>query len=125
VGEGEIKRLFQGKMCSFVRCRNVTYESKREEEFYDIQLDVKDCPTLEHSFRKYVQLELLDGDNQYDAEAHGKQDADKGVQFLRFPPVLNIQLKRFEFDSLTGFMTKVAATALFLRYLLFQYRHQR
>ena len=42
---------------------------------------------------------MLDGENQYDAGAEfGKQDARKGVIFVRFPPVLTIHLKRFDFD---------------------------
>ena len=40
----------------------------------------------------------MDGDNQYAAGTHGKQDAQKGVTFLKFPPVLTIHLKRFDFD---------------------------
>lgn len=45
---------------------------------------------------------------RYDAgEEHGRQDARKGVRFLRFPPVLTIHLKRFEYDMVTGTMIKV------------------
>ena len=58
-----------------------------------IKLDVKGCKTIMESFAKYVETEDLDGDNQYEAEGHGKQDAEKGVKFLRFPPVLNIQVQ--------------------------------
>merc|ERR1712185_264321 len=96
--EGTIKGLFEGASSSFIRCLNVDYESKREEIFYDIQLDVKDCANIQESFKKYVEVERLDGENQYEAEGHGKQDAEKGVRFTRFPPVLNIQLKRFDYD---------------------------
>lgn len=46
-----------------------------------------------------MEKELLDGDNKYDAgPEHGKQDAEKGVTFMQFPPVLTMQLKRFDFD---------------------------
>ena len=42
---------------------------------------------------------MLDGENQYDAGPEfGKQDAEKGVIFQKFPPVLTIHLKRFDFD---------------------------
>ena len=30
-------------MRNFIRCVNVNYQSVRDEEFYDIQLDVKVC----------------------------------------------------------------------------------
>ncbi|CAM9561680.1 unnamed protein product, partial [Ectocarpus sp. 8 AP-2014] len=72
------------------------------------QLDVKGCKDIHESFAKYVEEEVLDGDNKYDAgEQHGRQVAKKGVRFLRFPPVLNVHLKRFEYEMTTGSMVKV------------------
>lgn len=96
--DGYIKKLFCGTTRSFIKCVNVDYESKREEEFYDIQLDVKGCKNIYESFKKYVETEMLDGENKYDANEHGKQDAEKGVIFTKFPPVLTLLLKRFEFS---------------------------
>ena len=71
--DGVIKSLYEGKVESFIRCMNVAYESKREESFYDIQLDVKGCKDIEASFEKYVGKEKLEGENQYEAEGYGKQ----------------------------------------------------
>ncbi|ETK75851.1 hypothetical protein L915_17613 [Phytophthora nicotianae] len=105
--DSAIQKLFEGKVRSFVQCVNVEFQSSREERFYDLQLDVKGCKNLMQSFRKYVEEEMLDGDNQYEAEGHGKQDAKKGIEFLTFPPVLNIQLKRFEYDAMRDGMVKV------------------
>ena len=36
--DGMIKKLFAGKVRSFIRCVNVSYESSRDEDFYDIQV---------------------------------------------------------------------------------------
>ncbi|KAF4039933.1 Ubiquitin-specific protease C-terminal [Phytophthora infestans] len=105
--DSAIQKLFEGKVRSFVECVNVQFQSSREERFYDLQLDVKGCKNLMQSFRRYVEVEMLDGDNQYEAEGHGKQDAKKGIEFLTFPPVLNIQLKRFEYDAMRDGMVKV------------------
>jgi len=102
-----IKRLYTGKMRSFIKCINVDFESSRDETYYDIQLDVKDIRNVYESFSKYTELEKLEGDNQYDAESFGKQDANKGVSFLSFPPVLNLHLKRFEYDMVTGSTNKL------------------
>ncbi len=49
----------------------------------------------------------MDGANQYMAEGHGLQDAHKGVTFDSFPPVLQLQLKRFEYDFQRDTMVKV------------------
>ena len=42
--------------------------------------------------------ERLDGDNKYDAGEYGLQPAEKGVKFLTFPPILHLQLMRFQYD---------------------------
>lgn len=105
--DSTIKRLFEGKVRSFVQCINVDFQSFRDESFYDLQLDVKGCKDIYESFRKYVEIELLQGDNQYEAEGYGKQDAKKGIQFLQLPPVLNVQLKRYEYDPMRDCMAKI------------------
>ena len=105
--DGAIERLFVGKMKSYLRCVNVDYESSRLEDFYDIQLNVKGMANLQESFKDYVAVEMLEGDNKYHAEGFGLQDAKKGVIFENFPPVLHLQLKRFEYDIEKDAMVKV------------------
>lgn len=105
--ENALSRLFVGKMKSYIKCVNVDYESAREEEFWDIQLNVKGMKNLADSFADYVQVETLDGDNKYFAEGYGLQDAKKGVIFEEFPPVLHLQLKRFEYDMERDAMVKI------------------
>ena len=128
--EGAIARLFVGKMKSFIKCVNVNYESSRIEEFNgeksnqaqwgwglealnnpfryaDIQLNVKGMRTLYDSFRDYVAVEMLDGENKYHAEGFGLQDARKGIIFESLPPVLHLQLKRYEYDMQRDAMVKV------------------
>ncbi|KAI8605315.1 cysteine proteinase [Dissophora ornata] len=105
--EGAIQWLFVGKMKSYIKCINVDYESSRVENFYDIQLNVKGCKTLRDSFANYIDVETLDGDNKYHAEGHGLQDARKGVIFETLPPVLHLQLKRFEYDIERDAMVKI------------------
>lgn len=137
VAEGAIRRLFVGKMKSYIKCVDVDFESARSEDFYgapemlrrmcvrgggdadppspspcsslpaDIQLNVKGMKDLHDSFRDYIAVETLDGENRYQAEGLGLQDARKGVIFESFPPVLHLQLKRFEYDIQRDAMVKV------------------
>lgn len=107
VAEGSIERCFVGKMKSYIKCVNVEYESAREETFYDIQLNVKGKRNLQESFEDYIQVEMLDGENKYQSEMYGLQDAKKGVIFTSFPPVLHLQLKRFEYDFERDAMVKI------------------
>ncbi|CAM9255886.1 unnamed protein product, partial [Chrysoparadoxa australica] len=105
--EGVVKELFEGRTRNYIKCVDVDYTSQREETFYDVQLDVKGCKDIYESLAKYVEEETMDGDNMYEAEGHGKQVAKKGIKFLEFPPVLSLQLKRFQFDVTALGMTKV------------------
>jgi len=98
--QGIIPKLIEGKTLSYIRCKNVDYTSSRTETFYDIQLNVKGSKNLMDSFRHYVKTENLDGDNKYDAgPEHGLQDAEKGICFKTFPPILHLHLMRFQYDS--------------------------
>ncbi len=37
--DGVIQKLFVGKVKSYIRCIQIDYESSREEDFYDLQVD--------------------------------------------------------------------------------------
>ena len=92
--EDTIKHLFEGHHMNYIECINVDCKSTRKESFYDLHLDVKGCRDVYASFDKYVGIKKLNGDNKYHAEQYGLQEARKGVLFLGFPPVLQLQLKR-------------------------------
>merc|ERR1712151_868890 len=101
--DGSIKRLFEGEYDNYIQCVDVDYQSRRNETYYDLQLNIKsergqELRSLEESLRDFTEEETLEGENAYEAEGHGKQRAKKGIRFLTFPPVLNLQLKRFHFD---------------------------
>ena len=105
--ENALANMFVGKMKTYISCINVDYESSRIEDFWDIQLNVSGNKCLDDSFKDYVQVETMDGENKYFAEGHGLQDAKKGVIFESFPQVLHLQLKRFEYDINKDAMMKV------------------
>lgn len=106
--ENKLNDLFVGKMKSFIKCVDVPYESSREEDFWDIQLNVRGFKNLTESFKNYIEIEMLDGENKYQAgDEHGYQDAKKGVVFRSFPPILHLQLKRFEYDFMVDDLVKI------------------
>lgn len=82
-------------------------QKKVNNKMTDIQLNVKGCKNLEDSFKDYITEETLEGENKYMAEGYGLQDAKKGVIFESFPPVLHLQLKRFEYDMMRDMMVKI------------------
>lgn len=106
--ENVLPKLFCGKVRTYISCINVDYESRRVEDFWDVQLNVSGNKDIEASFKDYIQVETMDGDNQYFAgENYKLQDAKKGVIFESFPEVLHLQLKRFEYDIERDAMMKV------------------
>ncbi|KAI6857315.1 cysteine proteinase [Hortaea werneckii] len=105
--EDALPKMFVGKMKTYLRCINVDYESSRTEDFWDLQLNVSGCKSLHDSFKNYIEVETLEGDNKYAAEGYGLQDAKKGVIFESFPSILHLQLKRFEYDFQRDAMMKV------------------
>jgi ubiquitin C-terminal hydrolase len=105
--EGTFAYLFQGKIKTFIECLNVVYKSEKEENFNDISLTIKGCKTIYDSFTKYTEEEILNGNDQYYAEGFGKQDAKKGLRFIKLPNVLILQLKRFEYNPTTYMLEKI------------------
>lgn len=105
--DGTIPKLFEGRMRSYIKCKQVNCISSRPEAFYDLQLNIKGKQNISESFDDYIAVELLEGDNRYDAGDYGLQDAEKGVIFLSFPPVLHLQLMRFQYDPISDCNFKV------------------
>ncbi|CAN8063701.1 unnamed protein product [Agarophyton chilense] len=103
-----LSTLFQGKILNYVECVHVNYSSTTEEEFSDLSLNVKGCRNVYESFEKYMEVEMMEGENKYRADGHPElQDARKGVKFLKLPPVLQLHLKRFEYDLTRYTMVKI------------------
>ncbi|KAK4148186.1 uncharacterized protein C8A04DRAFT_33677 [Dichotomopilus funicola] len=106
--EKALPQMFSGKIKTYISCINVPYESSRIEDFWDVQLNVSGNENLLDSFQDYIQVEKLDGENQYFAgDQYKLQDANKGVIFQGFPDVLHLQLKRFEYDIQRDAMMKI------------------
>ncbi|PKY56102.1 cysteine proteinase [Rhizophagus irregularis] len=111
--DGAITKLFVGKIKKYIKCMNVNYESSHIEDYYE---------------------KTLEGDDKYQAEGYGLQDAKKGIIFENFPPVLHLQLEGFEYDKskvktndcfeypmevdLEEFLSKDTDKSIFHKYLL-------
>ena len=107
VVEGALGKLFQGQTVSTVSCTDVDYSSSRQETFMDLQLVVSGCADVAASIGKFCEKEVLEGDNKFEAGDHGKQNAVRSMTFASLPPVLQLQLKRFEYDLQRGTSWKV------------------
>lgn len=103
-----INRLYEGKMIDYLKCLECGTEKQREDTFLDIPLPVKPFgntvayESVEEALRGFVQPEILNGNNQYSCEICNKKcDAHKGLKFSKFPYILTLHMKRFDFDYQT------------------------
>ncbi|KAI4470735.1 ubiquitin carboxyl-terminal hydrolase [Holotrichia oblita] len=115
-----INDLYEGKMIDYVKCLECRTEKSREDTFLDIPLPVRPfgCVvaynSVEEALRAFVQPETLDGNNQYFCEKCNKKcDAHKGLKFVKFPYLLTLHLKRFDFDYSTMHRIKLNDKVVF------------
>jgi ubiquitin carboxyl-terminal hydrolase 7 len=100
--ENVLPDLFTEKVKTYISCINVDYETFRIEDFWDIQLNVANNRSLDDSFKDYTRVQNMDRKFQYSPPRGGGQqalqDARGGVIFEKFPPVLHLHLKRYQYD---------------------------
>lgn len=82
------KKLFFGEKESVIKCANIDYESVQKESFTVLQLHLQESNTIEEALRSLFTAEELTGDNAYQHETLGKQDAKKFMRIKHLPPVL-------------------------------------
>ena len=109
-----INRLYQGKMLDCVKCEECHNVKSREDIFLDIPLQVrqfgstKSFATVQESLGDFIRPELLNGTNQYFCEKCNKKcDAKKALIFQKFPYILTLHLKRFDYDFATSNRIKI------------------
>ena len=107
--ENYMSTLFMGKIRNTIQCIDNDYRSERIEEFYDLSLGVKDIDSIDQSFQQYMETEKLEGSNQYHVPHVGKFNAIKMIKFISLPKILQIHLRRFEYDIALKKMVKVSS----------------
>ena len=70
-------------------------------------MTVKGCSSLTESLNNYTAIETLNDENRIFVDNYGLQDVKKRILFHSFPPILQFQLKRFEYDPLLGDIVKI------------------
>lgn len=78
------------------------------DKFLDVPLVIRPfgenriLHSVHEALAKFVQSEVLEGENAYMCDLCKKKvPAKKGLKFLKFPYLLALQLKRFDFDPET------------------------
>lgn len=107
-----IEDTFYGTLGTTIRCEKGCVR-ERTEKYNDLQL-VMDLPcmensrtSLEDSLHDYVRTTDLHEPNLYNCEEHGYVKATKTDYCKTFPPVLFLQVKRFNMNYETGDVYKL------------------
>ncbi|XP_045454666.1 probable ubiquitin carboxyl-terminal hydrolase FAF-X [Melitaea cinxia] len=80
-------------------CKGCPHRYCKEEPFSVVSLDIRNMSRLQESLEAYVRGELLEGADAYYCDKCSKKVVTvKRLCLNKLPPVLVIQLKRFEYD---------------------------
>ncbi|KAL1497662.1 hypothetical protein ABEB36_008585 [Hypothenemus hampei] len=80
-------------------CKGCPHRYSKEEPFSVISVDIRNHSSLPDSMEQYVKGELLEGADAYHCEKCAKKVVTvKRLCVKKLPPILAIQLKRFEYD---------------------------
>lgn len=102
------KSIYGGQLVQQIKSRECEHISERLEPFSAVQVEIKGKAKLEDSLRAYVEGEVLQGENQYSCTSCGRHvDAVKRSCLKEVPDHLIFNLKRFDYDIMTGMRTKV------------------
>ncbi|XP_022160014.1 probable ubiquitin carboxyl-terminal hydrolase FAF-X [Myzus persicae] len=80
-------------------CQGCPHRYSKEEPFSVISVDIRNHSNLTDSLEQYVKGELLEGADAYHCDKCNKKVVTvKRLCVKKLPPILAIQLKRFEYD---------------------------
>ncbi|XP_052095912.1 ubiquitin carboxyl-terminal hydrolase 40-like isoform X2 [Mytilus californianus] len=99
-GKDLINRLYHGTLVNQIICSVCGKVSEREEDYLDLTLTVAGNNSLEEALcGSFVDMESMDGKNQYKCESCNKLvNAKKGAKLRSLPEILSISFLRFSFD---------------------------
>ncbi|RMZ82338.1 hypothetical protein DV738_g1767, partial [Chaetothyriales sp. CBS 135597] len=106
--KSRFKSLYGGETIQQIKSKECEHVSERPESFAVLPVEIKGKSRLEDSLKAYVEGEVLQGDNKYSCTSCGRHvDAVKRNCLKRVPDNLIFNLKRFDFDIMTGTRCKL------------------
>jgi len=100
--------MYGGQLVQQIKSKECEHVSERMEPFRAVQIEIKGKSGLEEGLKAYVEGEVLQGENKYSCTGCNRHvDAVKRACIKEMPDNLIFNLKRFDYDILTGMRTKV------------------
>ena len=109
-----IHEIFQGVLTSETRCLNCETISSKDENFFDLQVDVDQNTSITHCLRCFSNTETLCSDNKFKCDnCCSYQEAQKRMRVKKLPMILALQLKRFKYMEQYNRHIKVSHRVVF------------
>ncbi|KAG1670256.1 putative ubiquitin carboxyl-terminal hydrolase FAF-X [Nymphon striatum] len=94
-----LSKILGGSFADQKICKDCPHRYSREESFTTLNIDIRNHSNLSDSLEQYVKGDLLEGANAYHCDKCNKKvDTVKRLCLKKLPPILTIQLKRFDYD---------------------------
>nr|CAG4646268.1 EOG090X06IH [Macrothrix elegans] len=109
-----VHEIFQGILTSETRCLNCETISNKEEDFFDLQVDVDQNTSITHCLRTFSSTETLCTDNKFKCDVCSSyQEAQKCMRVKKLPIILALHLKRFKYVEQYNRHIKVSHRVVF------------
>ncbi|KAF0294758.1 Ubiquitin carboxyl-terminal hydrolase 46 [Amphibalanus amphitrite] len=109
-----VHEIFQGILTSETRCLNCETISSKDEDFFDLQVDVDQNTSISHCLLRFSESETLCGDNKFKCDVCcSYQEAQKRMRVKKSPTILALHLKRFKYMEQYSRHIKVSHRVVF------------
>lgn len=109
-----VHEIFQGTLTSETRCLNCETVSRKDEHFFDLQVDVDQNTSITHCLRCFSNTETLCSDNKFKCDnCCSYQEAQKRMRVKKSPMILALHLKRFKYMEQFNRHIKVSHRVVF------------
>jgi ubiquitin carboxyl-terminal hydrolase 12/46 len=109
-----INDIFQGILTSETRCLNCETVTSKDEDFFDLSIDVDQNTSITSCLRNFSSTETLCSDNKFKCDTCSSyQEAHKRMRVKRLPTILALHLKRFKYVEQYNRHIKVSHRVVF------------
>ncbi|CAH0778454.1 unnamed protein product [Bemisia tabaci] len=109
-----VHEIFQGVLTSETKCLNCETKSSKDEDFFDLQVDIDQNTSITHCLKCFSNTETLCSDNKFKCDnCCSYQEAQKRMRVKKQPMILALHLKRFKYMEQYNRHIKVSHRVVF------------
>ena len=99
-----ITDLFEGQLCSSIKCLKCGYQSLSFDSFLDLSLSIRgrSSMTIEDVLSNFIEPESMENSGYRCGGCKKRSKLQKQMTIFRFPKVLVIHFKRFEISRISS-----------------------